>query len=89
MYSRKREKQRLLYMEMWRVYYAVIILGSGGAMTYFSARSGNVVFAIVVAALTLAAVAILIARTFRRQHRRVAKPAKPAKPANIRRFERR
>lgn len=83
MYSRKREKQRLLYMELWRAYYGVIILASGGAMTYFSAKSGNAVFAIVVAALTLAAVAILIVRTFRRTRRRVAHPS------NVRRFQRR
>ncbi|HKV84418.1 MAG TPA: hypothetical protein VJN88_07670, partial [Ktedonobacterales bacterium] len=50
-----------------------IILASGGAMTYFSAMSGHVLFTVAITALTLAAVGFLFMRTFRHSNRHVVK----------------
>ena len=75
-----RERQRLIYMEMWRAYYAVIILASGAAITYAGAQSGNFLFALGVAVLTIAAIIVLFARTFRRARRRAAIPSNARRP---------
>ncbi len=63
--QRRTRRYRLAYMELWRLYYAVIIAGSGFAMAYVSLRDGNPPFAVVISALTIAAVIVLLLWTFR------------------------
>jgi len=48
-----------------RLYYAVVIAGSGFAMAYVSLRAGNLVFAVGVSVLAVAAVIVLLTWTFR------------------------
>ena len=55
-----------MYAELWRTYYAVIVVASGGAIAYFGVQSGHQLFAFGIVVLTIAATAILFARTFRR-----------------------
>ena len=65
MRNRTRRRQRRIYGEMWRAYYAVIFVASGGAIAYLSARAGNVLFALAIVVLTIGATTLLFARTFR------------------------
>jgi tetratricopeptide (TPR) repeat protein len=53
-----------LYMELWRVYYAIIIVASGFTMALLSFRI-NTLFAIGIAILTISAALILLLKTFR------------------------
>jgi tetratricopeptide (TPR) repeat protein len=52
------------YGELWRLYYAIIILASGGTMTWLAFRL-NPLFAPGLALLTIAAVLIMLFKTFR------------------------
>ena len=60
----KRAKKMIkLYMELWRIYYAIIIGGSGFTIAFL--MRGNLFLAIVIVLLTLGALALLMFRTFR------------------------
>ena len=65
-YSGRKLRRRisLLYMELWRVYYAIIIVASGFTMALLSLRI-NMLYAIGIAILTISAALILLFKTFR------------------------
>ncbi len=69
--QRRTRRYRLAYMELWRLYYAVVIAGSGFAMAYVSLRGGNLAFAAGISVLTVAAVIVLLMWTFRTRRQRM------------------
>jgi hypothetical protein len=75
MLRNRRRRYTALYNELWRLYYAVIIAGSGLAIVAASISRQDYVLAVGFGILTVAAVATLMLVTFRRRKPGVRIPA--------------
>ena len=67
MANRRRSRYARLYGELWRLYYVIIVLGSGVTIAGISTSRHDYIFAGLISVLTVAAVAALMFFTFRRR----------------------